>query len=202
MPSSAVQAVVGFPAGKSVTCGDKETVTLSVKAIQNGPSSPGYKQFTYEFECKKCDAGKSSTKGNGQSSVPQSDVDQFVRVMFVVTNLDMIPRSVVNLNLASTLGWSITPSIPPVISLDVGESREFFLDVTVPGGTGAGAIDEITLTSAFEGVPESASADTVQILVAAIPTLTEWGIIIFGTLLLASVTFYIWRRRRLAFMEV
>ena len=30
----------------------------------------------------------------------------------------------------------------------------------------------------------------------AIPTLSEWGAIIFGTLLLGSVLFYIWRRRR------
>lgn len=32
----------------------------------------------------------------------------------------------------------------------------------------------------------------------SIPTLSEWGAIIFGTLLLASVAFYIWRRRRVA----
>jgi hypothetical protein len=31
---------------------------------------------------------------------------------------------------------------------------------------------------------------------STIPTLSEWGAIIFGTLLLASVAFYIWRRRR------
>jgi hypothetical protein len=30
-----------------------------------------------------------------------------------------------------------------------------------------------------------------------IPTLSEWGAIIFGTLLLGSVAFYIWRRRRM-----
>lgn len=32
--------------------------------------------------------------------------------------------------------------------------------------------------------------------VGPIPTLSEWGAIIFGTLLLAGVAFYIWRRRR------
>ena len=32
----------------------------------------------------------------------------------------------------------------------------------------------------------------------SIPTLSEWGAIIFGVLLLGSVVFYIWRRRRVA----
>jgi hypothetical protein len=33
---------------------------------------------------------------------------------------------------------------------------------------------------------------------AVVPTLSEWGAIIFGVLLLASVVFYIWRKRRVA----
>ena len=94
----------------------------------------------------------------------------------------------------------------PVVTLPPGHMYK--IDVLTPtpvhGGFVYGQWDVYELVDGDTEVP--LSSDTFQHMVPdddwIIPTLTEWGFIIFGSLLLASVVFYIYRRRRLATMNM
>jgi hypothetical protein len=65
--------------------------------------------------------------------------------------------------------------------------------------------DTVTVISWYSGDtlalpddPDYAFTFVLPLRKTPIPTLTQWGAIIFGVLLLGSVVFYIWRRRRVA----
>jgi hypothetical protein len=88
--------------------------------------------------------------------------------------------------LASPSLLSFTAS-SPTFGVAPGDSVVF--QITSPLGP--------TTRRAFTNSPNYDSDEfTVQVPIPTIPTLSEWGAIIFGTLLLGSVVFYIWRRRR------
>jgi hypothetical protein len=133
---------------------------------------------------------------NGTTCLATLATDTNVVVQFNVLNI-YEEASLVNLQLASTQGWAVDPPLPSSLLLGPGECAEFFVNVAVPGGLADGTNNIITLTGEIEGAPESASASAIiMVSDACIPTLTEWGLIIFGLVLLGFVTWAFLKRRK------
>jgi hypothetical protein len=76
---------------------------------------------------------------------------------------------------------ALIDTIPPLDTTYRYADSVFLFDKTNPNGP------PVAILTTAEHTPTG-----------SIPTLSEWGAIIFGVLLLGSVVFYIWRRRRVA----
>ena len=95
-------------------------------------------------------------------------------------------------------GWDLSPQTMTV-ELDSMQETTFTIDVTIPSGTEIGTIDWIYLTATSQDDPSITDSDSLYVEVVEytpIPTLSEWGMIILGLLLLAAGTIAVIRRRR------
>jgi hypothetical protein len=87
----------------------------------------------------------------------------------------------------------------PVITRDISSGTTAGAFTTARGTyvtTLVGDLGDQVVTTPYDWTGCAGLSDTSTVVVGDIPTLSEWGAIIFGTLLFASVVFYIWRRRR------
>jgi len=160
------------PESVTVKCNKPKTRKVTLEAQQDrDEANDGYTHTTafyiFTMECLPC-APETETKGASQGTVPNSFFDQTTRVDFAVINLDTIFH-VVNLNLSNALGWNISPTVPASIELESGESMNFDLLVTIPGGTPDGTFNTITLSSDLDGVSMSSSSATVSVGVLTLP---------------------------------
>lgn len=179
--ASPVEFELKWTGTKAVSCNSTSSLTLTVEATdKRGTGSPekGMASLLHDLICNTC-VKKTDTKGNGDSSGGSGSP---VLIQFLVTNLDDFGHPVV-LNLSSTMPWTVSPPLPPSIVLGPGESQEFLLAVNVPAGAPLGSVNEITLISALQGVPDSESSDSIRVSVVPLvlmPTLSQWGLILFA----------------------
>lgn len=221
LPAAAGDAVEGTASvtnGKIVSCPEfgqvpqKVTIECTVMAvIEDSPNDQvpntqtKEETFIYNLSCvpwPEDNQSQSYVEGNGFTTVATQLTDQSVTVMFTVINFNLEP-SLMNLNLTSSQPWDISPPIPSSLEMAPGEAAEFLLDVTVPAGVAPGAVNEIELAAAIDGIPGSESADTVTIsVIETVPTLSEWGLFIFFLLLLTlGVKSILKKQQALAFAE-
>ncbi|RJP89877.1 MAG: hypothetical protein C4518_09715 [Desulfobacteraceae bacterium] len=100
----------------------------------------------------------------------------------------------------SSLGWAATASIPPQITLPAGGVFKINLPVTVPVDAEAGDADTLSVQAISQANSLIYDIDELQTVVklqssASIPTMTEWGMIIF-MLLVGSVSFYFIKKQQ------
>jgi len=82
------------------------------------------------------------------------------------------------------------------VSPVIGNPDEFEVDNQPPGGALLIQLNEEEVTSDSESSPVSKARQRFRLTASQIPTLSEWGLILFATLLLASLIWFIRRRRR------
>jgi hypothetical protein len=116
----------------------------------------------YFFHCVPC-ATTTRTEGNGHTPTDHSAVNHNVRLGCSVINLDSADH-MVDLVAQSTLGWAVS-GVPASLLLTNGESVELFPEVTVPAGTPDWKTNLVTITSAFSGIANSTSSDTMDVTV-------------------------------------
>jgi hypothetical protein len=154
---------------------------------------------TLRLICKRPHEGEKKTAvyTNGTTTVEALPNDQDVLVQFVVLNVDE-DSNLINLTVDNPLGWDINPPIPLDVVLGPGESIDFLVDVTVPGGTSAGTVAEIILSAQIHDVPESESSDAVTVVVhwPSATSHTQWGLILLILVVAGFFGFMIMRRRR------
>ncbi len=93
-----------------------------------------------------------------------------------------------------TLGASLVDfAVSPVI----GDPNSFDVDNVPPGGALLIELNGEEVTSDPESSPVSHAGQRFRLTASQIPTLSEWGLILFATLLLASLVWFIRRRRKL-----
>ena len=92
-------------------------------------------------------------------------------------------------NLGSGLSNFTVDSVP-------GNPDEFEVDNIPPGGALLIQLDGDEVNSSSEGSASSKADQYFRLSASQIPTLSEWGLIIFGTLLLVSLVWFIRRRRK------
>ena len=85
-------------------------------------------------------------------------------------------------------------TVTPVI----GSPNEFEVQNNPPGGSLVIALNGDELTVGVEGGAFSKAGQYFDLVETQIPTLTEWGLILFAALLLASLVWFVLRRRKLA----
>ena len=79
-----------------------------------------------------------------------------------------------------------------------GNPNEFEVDNIPPGGALLIQLDGDEVNSSSEGSAYSKADQYFRLSASQIPTLSEWGLILFATLLLASLVWFIRRKRKLA----
>lgn len=215
LPAAAGDAVEGTASvtnGKIVSCPEfgqvpqKVTIECTVMAvIEDSPNDQvpntqtKEETFTYNLTCvpwPEDNQSQSYVEGNGFTTVATQLTDQNATVMFTVINFNLEP-SLMNLSLNSSEPWDISPPIPSSLEMAPGAVAEFLLDVTIPAGVAPGTVNQIELAAAINGIPGSESADTVSIsVIEPVPTLSEWGIVIFFLLLLTLGIKFILRQQQ------
>lgn len=95
---------------------------------------------------------------------------------------------IVNLG-AGLTGFSVSPMI--------GNPDEFEVDTEPPGGALLIELNGEEVTSDPESSPVSHAGQRFRLTASQIPTLSEWGLILFAALLLTSLVWFIRRRRKL-----
>lgn len=78
-----------------------------------------------------------------------------------------------------------------------GNPDEFEVDNIPPGGALLIDLNGDDVNSSSEGSAYSKADQYFRLSASQIPTLSEWGLILFATLLLASLVWFIRRRRKL-----
>jgi hypothetical protein len=79
----------------------------------------------------------------------------------------------------------------------VGNPNEFEVQNNPPGGSLVILLNGDEVNSSSEGSAYSKAGQYFKLTATQIPTLSEWGLIVFATLLLASLVWYVLRRRKL-----
>jgi hypothetical protein len=160
------RTVTSFTRDFAVSCpGVQNGCTTEIFAIDFGvydcASQADFAYMRLYLKCYYCSNDAwSAVDGNGTTGVSYAEYDRSVGIQFVVLNLRETAITV-NLTSLETQPWPFDPAFPSSIELESGESREFFVDVTVPAGILPGTENIFTLNAeAGDGLWISAS-DTI-----------------------------------------
>lgn len=93
---------------------------------------------------------------------------------FVVRNVGT-GADTYHLALASSLGWANPGSVPATLVLGPGQSATLSIQVTIPAGTAANTMDEVTLTATSEQTSRISDAATLSPYVPENPPIANAG---------------------------
>lgn len=154
---------------KAVTCGNNETLSVRVIALEVYRSSiiTNFTRNTntlfYKLVCVPCET-PTRTEPSGHTTVPHSTADRVVRVGGMVMNLAHEPQEI-TVQALSSAGFTLVPDTL-TLPLASGEGAEVFFDVQLPGGLIDGSAGTVTVQSQIDAVPDSQSSATMELRVA------------------------------------